>query len=310
MPLGEGSFFKAHVDTPRSTRMFGSLVVFLPTSYEGGTLVMRKNGEEWSFDAAKALAKCESPHIAYVALYSDVEHEVSMVTSGHRVTVTYNLYFDDDSPLVPSSSLSPNAITLKNELEALLLDATFLPNGGCLGFDLQHCYPVEASTSSYVCLGGIEGRLKGSDAEIVQVATELSLYVSIRGLVSYQALYAFEDEIPDFTEKRYDDDYSIENYLREAGGVIVEKKHDGDECNRDLCVNWITKSSKLNEDDKMFVYFGNSAEAGYTYSSFCLFVEVGKPGERAKRPELQPPDEEEPQDKHYYSRENEGETSD
>ena len=155
--------------------MFGSLVVFFPTSYEGGVLVMRKNGEEWSFDAANALTDCESPHIAYVAVYSDVEHEVSMVTSGYCVTVTYNLYFDDGSPVMPSS-LSRNAIALKNELEILLLDPAFLPNGGYLGFDLEHCYPVDASTSSYVNLRGIEERLKGPDAEIIRVAKELSLY--------------------------------------------------------------------------------------------------------------------------------------
>jgi hypothetical protein len=32
--------------------------------------------------------------IAYITFFSDVEHEVSEVTSGHRVTITYNLYFD------------------------------------------------------------------------------------------------------------------------------------------------------------------------------------------------------------------------
>ncbi|KAF8635477.1 hypothetical protein AX14_010508 [Amanita brunnescens Koide BX004] len=96
---GEKSFFKAHIDTPHGARMFGSLVVFFPTTYEGGSLVMRPKGEEWSFDAAKALAGCkEDSHVAYVALYSDVEHEVSTVTSGYRVTVTYNLYFDDNFP--------------------------------------------------------------------------------------------------------------------------------------------------------------------------------------------------------------------
>ena len=60
---------------------------------------------------------------------------------------------------------------------------------------------------------------------------------------------------------------------------------------------------RLNLDDKMFVFYGNSAEAGYTYSSSCLFIEVGKPGERSKRPKLQPPEDEDPQDKHYYGRE-------
>ena len=36
-----GGLFKAHVDTPRSTSQFGSLVVCLPVEYEGGQLVVR-----------------------------------------------------------------------------------------------------------------------------------------------------------------------------------------------------------------------------------------------------------------------------
>ena len=131
--------------------MFGSLVVFFPTTYEGGSLVMRRKGEEWSFDAAKALAECkEGFHVAYVALYSDVEHEVSTVTSGYRVTVTYNLYFDDNFPA--PMSLSPSATALKNEFETLLLDPTFLPDGGLLGFHLEHYHPVQNSSSSFVNL--------------------------------------------------------------------------------------------------------------------------------------------------------------
>jgi hypothetical protein len=39
----------------------------------------------------------------------------------------------------------------------------------------------------------------------------------------------------------------------------------------------------------MYVYYGNSAQTGYTYNSFCLFVKVGEPGKRSVRPELQPP---------------------
>ncbi len=32
------------------------------------------------------------PEIKWAAFYSDCEHEVHEVTSGHRVTLTYNLY--------------------------------------------------------------------------------------------------------------------------------------------------------------------------------------------------------------------------
>lgn len=91
---GTGSFFKAHKDTPRGENMFGSLVVVFPTRHEGGALHLRHKGEEWTFDSAALTSAQEDPSIAYIAFYSDVEHEVSVVNSGYRVTLTYNLYFD------------------------------------------------------------------------------------------------------------------------------------------------------------------------------------------------------------------------
>ena len=73
--------------------MFGSLVIVYPAPHEGGELVLRHKGREWEFDANSLTAF--SPSLAYVAFYSDIEHEVLRVTSGHRVTITFNLYLDD-----------------------------------------------------------------------------------------------------------------------------------------------------------------------------------------------------------------------
>jgi len=83
------SFFKAHKDTPRAANMFGSLVIVFPTAHEGGALLLRKDEKEWTFDSAKAIAEAEQPAIAYIAFYSDTEHEVTKVESGYRVTITY-----------------------------------------------------------------------------------------------------------------------------------------------------------------------------------------------------------------------------
>lgn len=94
---GKDSFFKAHKDTPRSTSMFGSLVVVLPTPHEGGSLLLRHDGQEWEFDPSRAIAEKTDQHFAYIAFYSDVEHEVSLVKSGYRVTLTYNLSFDEEA---------------------------------------------------------------------------------------------------------------------------------------------------------------------------------------------------------------------
>jgi hypothetical protein len=34
-----------------------------------------------------------------VAFFGDIEHEIAPVTSGHRITLTYNLYFDHGGPV-------------------------------------------------------------------------------------------------------------------------------------------------------------------------------------------------------------------
>ena len=48
--VGPGSFFKSHVDTPKGCKMFGSLVVVLPTKHEGGSFSFRHHGRGWIFN--------------------------------------------------------------------------------------------------------------------------------------------------------------------------------------------------------------------------------------------------------------------
>ena len=232
---------------------------------------MEMGEKRWSFDAAQALAECQGPHLAYIALYSDVEHEVSMVKTGHRISVTYNLYFDDDTraPIIPLS-LSQNALRLKSALETLLLDATFLPEGGWLGFNLEHQYPVEMlPDGSYFYLDEITKCLKGVDAEIAWIAEGLSLQVSIRAFVfADRKLIAFKGSIPDLT------DVSAKDIAHTKGAIDLRE---------DVQVCWVTKPSKLNQYGPVDIR-GNEPSEQYEYKSFCLFIEVGRPGMRTTPP--------------------------
>jgi len=83
--------------------MFGSLVIVFPTPHEGGGLLLRHRGHEWIFDSGKELTDAalaeRQPSIAYVAFFSDIEHEVAPVISGYRVTLTFNLYIDASGPV-------------------------------------------------------------------------------------------------------------------------------------------------------------------------------------------------------------------
>ena len=116
--------------------MFGSLVVFFPTHHEGGVVYIRHKGEEWSFDPAAITAAQESPSIAFIALNSDAEREITVVNSGYCVTITYNLYSDDsDTSATPQIGVDEGE-ALHKCLSTLLDNTEFLPDGGYLGFGL------------------------------------------------------------------------------------------------------------------------------------------------------------------------------
>jgi hypothetical protein len=91
---GPDGFFKAHRDTPRGADMFGSLVVCLPVEHAGGTLVVRApslRGEVRHDWGGSGLLEGAAGRLAWAAFFSDCEHEVLPVTSGHRVTLAFNL---------------------------------------------------------------------------------------------------------------------------------------------------------------------------------------------------------------------------
>lgn len=104
---GKGEFFRTHKDTLHAENMFGSLVFTLPTRHEGGNLLLRHRSRELEFNATALLQSTSSKCTAYAAFYSDVDHKVLEVTSGNRITVTFNLYFDPSraAPILPTKSL-------------------------------------------------------------------------------------------------------------------------------------------------------------------------------------------------------------
>ena len=130
--------------------MFGSLVVVFPTPHEGGVLILRHEGHEWTFDSGAMLSTPEkkSTSIAFVAFFSDVDHEpVTRVISGNRVTITYNLYLipaDFDHPAV-DRPLGANTSALSAALADFLGEPTFLPTSGTLGFGLWNQHPLPST---------------------------------------------------------------------------------------------------------------------------------------------------------------------
>jgi hypothetical protein len=83
-----GSFFLPHRDSEKLDRMVATLVVVLPSSYEGGELVVRHEGQERTID----FSSDENPfRTHYAAFYADCEHEIRPLTKGYRLCLVYNL---------------------------------------------------------------------------------------------------------------------------------------------------------------------------------------------------------------------------
>ncbi|KAI9771775.1 MAG: hypothetical protein M1835_006386 [Candelina submexicana] len=108
----KGAMFKPHRDSEKAPRMFGTLVICLPSEHEGGQVWLNHDRRKKEFDTAKTSAFEQS----YIAWYADVTHEIRPVTSGIRLVLTYNLI--DTAPGITQSaaSLDHEKLKLRNIL--------------------------------------------------------------------------------------------------------------------------------------------------------------------------------------------------
>lgn len=281
--------------------MFGSLVIVYPTPHEGGELVLRHEGKEWTFDSARITAKQREPSLAYIAFYSDVEHEVLEVKSGYRVTVTYNLYFAAPAtyPSIHPQTFEPN---LNAALQRLLADPSFLPHGGHLGFSLSHRYPINLNEwipedAGRQMLSDLQTRLKGGDAVVLKVCTELGLKASLKFLLEdtdmtirknnrewrYVA-YVMMDRVIDTHGDLIDTPMRF--HLRDKGGKLITPipPHERTKSLRepDALVRWVVPPKRDGQLKVDYIAYGNEPGAGHEYAHFSLIVDVGMFGERQR----------------------------
>jgi hypothetical protein len=277
--------------------MFGSLVVVFPTPHEGGALLLRHRGQEWIFDSGQALAAEREPSICYVALFSDIEHEVAPVISGHRVTLTYNLYCDDDlnGPVSARNvhPTPPNEGAFREVFKALLENPEFMASGGTLAFGLRHVYPIGNS------LDHVYGILKGSDAVVYQsfraLGYEPVLYLyyqdeqRVQNILPNQGVII--DEVVNFPPE--EGDYR-DNLLLRYGGILVrqDSSEDPEVLDSDARVaesgtlgdrellEWVTPVTEFNRQKGAYLHYGNDSSLEWAYGDVCLVVRIGKAGDR------------------------------
>jgi hypothetical protein len=170
---GPSGKFKAHVDTPRSEIQIGSLVVCLPSEFEGRILSVSHQGNAVGFDWSASSSTGQAPCIQWAAFYSDCCHEVQQVTAGHRVTLIYNLYASRGSGLLAGKDHSMDATRLPiyRPLVNLLRSPTFMNEGGLMAIGLAHTYPYTHA----LLHRNMPAALKGADMMLYEVLLALNL---------------------------------------------------------------------------------------------------------------------------------------
>lgn len=136
-----GSFFKPHRDSEKDDGMFGTVVIQLPSFYEGAKLIVRHNHRTEEVDNSSTTTPQNGFSMFYTAFYCDCVHEILPVTSGVRVCLVYNLVMTNG---IERSSF-PSAKRLEVEgREADLVDLIRnWPNDRKIIYCLSHKYSLQ-----------------------------------------------------------------------------------------------------------------------------------------------------------------------
>jgi len=275
--------------------MFGSLVCLLPSSHEGGNLLFRHRNYEFTFDGQALLQEAPPASIAWVAFFGDVEHEVALMTSGHRITITFNLYFD--SNFRPASRATSEHL-FKSALEKLIDDPVLSSVHAYLGFGLEYAYPSgggvwEPHTTS----------LKGVDATLIRILDELEVEWN------FYHLYRKAEDEDGFPfrvltqkiingESLEDSDEDATGELLHSGSFVVgnptlariedpTKLHEWYEFTGEvgtsgrnweyIDVEWVTKPNEECLDRSAVLAYGNEPSLDFIYHNLCVLAKIALP---------------------------------
>lgn len=207
----EGDFFLAHQDSEKEKGMFGTLIIGLPSHYTGGELAIRFEGKEEIADFSQPDFRYQ---LNYAAFYADCEHEVKPVTSGYRVSLTYNLIQEENERKIDLPSVNQSA----QKLAKLFTENVARKNSRPYIILLGHQYTPENFS---------ENNLKLNDRfrakALLEAAKEAGFYAKLCLVTSYLSGapevdgYGY-DRYEEETEmgEVYDEDLRIEEWLPEG----------------------------------------------------------------------------------------------
>ncbi|KAG2157025.1 hypothetical protein DEU56DRAFT_1729 [Suillus clintonianus] len=286
---GAGSFVGPHKNATNSDKIFGFLDVVFPAPHTGGICSLRNNERVWRVDFATMLSEAQIPLVGYAAYFNEVEREIGLIVSGHRLTLSYKLYFapGGGSPSATISAPGPFELSLKTALAEFVDDPKVMPHGGYLGFGLRHQYPV----SPEMRVDTLRSCLKGSDAIIARVLNRLPLPWSLRVLYRdrgphSEQTFVLHKFIPDIPQQDIVWSYpgageklgpgaEFVRFVDEFGNDDQKRAADYSKYSEDVVdIIQVTEVPSVTNVHSHYLAFGKGALMGSLYGDICLVAEV------------------------------------
>jgi hypothetical protein len=118
-----------------------------------------------------------SSEIHWAFLYGDCEHEVWPIDHGARLTIAYDVFTVPDTEGDAVEETTIQSEDIYRALQIALADHDGFAKDGCtLAFGLSHSYPKTTKP----LWEGLERRLKGVDAVLLQAVNRSGLTYSFR----------------------------------------------------------------------------------------------------------------------------------
>lgn len=225
-PMTLTRFLTPFHSTEKSQGMFASLVIVLPSKFEGGQVHVSHANKKVVFDISPSSELTTSA----LAWYTDVIHEVKPVTSGYRLAISYNLV--NASPGLPPPHL-PDMHSAVSAVEQIF--HKWRKGGydnqdfsGTIAYLLDHQY--SQANLEFAALKGKDATLVSNIREVAE-KQGISLHI---GLLACEVtgdadVYGSDDEwgpppkmeVVHETEYKIEGLYDLDGDLAEGGDPII-----------------------------------------------------------------------------------------
>ena len=175
--------------TEKAPGMFATLVIGLPSPFEGGEVAVKHQGKKMTLTTLQH-------GFSYVSWYSDVVHEILAVRSGYRWVLTYNLCIDPSRPCPTACLHTDEARHLHRILKTWLNQNTAERELSHAYYRLDHEY-----TKANISLNALKGRDLASVHLLKEISNDLNMEIFLAVIAKGQ-----------MGPCRYEEPYSRKSY--------------------------------------------------------------------------------------------------